>query len=156
LTELTKELKEGIASNPFREGEIYTRKIVYPICNPGKTWDAGGPWNTGYATSANKLIIFFNIKTTGVRGEDYDNFYDANKRDIKWCGKRGTHSNNPLMSNLIKGLTVPHFFARWDNTKPQFTYLGIGLIKDFEENFLSNAGKSIRFTVKCLERESEK
>ena len=52
---LTKELQEGIASNPFRVGQIYTRKIVYSICNPGKIWDKGGNWSTGYATAGKKF-----------------------------------------------------------------------------------------------------
>ena len=27
---------------------------------------------------------------------------------------------------MLNGELVPHFFARWDNTNPSFTYLGVG------------------------------
>ena len=152
---LTKELQEGIASNPFRVGQIYTRKIVYSICNPGKIWDKGGNWSTGYATAGKKLIIFMNMDTPGRTGHDYNNSYDSENREIKWCGKTGTRPDTPLIMNLIEGFSVPHFFARWDRNDPNFTYIGIGLAESFQEDYVSNAGTAIRFTLRCLEQQKD-
>ena len=154
------DLKQGIALNPFREGETYTRKSVYSICYPGQSWERGGPWASGFDnvrqdTPDKKLIIFMSIGISGRTGHDYNNSYNSEIQEIIWCGDSGSHSNQPTFANLIQGISVPHFFARWDD-KPQFKYLGIGLLKSFEENFFSSAGLVLRLKFKCLKRNLNK
>ena len=151
MKNISQEISKEINSNPFREGETYTRKIIYSICNPGQKWDRGGPWATGYATSGNKLIIFMNIGISGRTGHDYNNSYNPDSRKIEWCGKTNSNLGQKTFSDLIAGLSVPHFFARWNN-EPQFTYLGIGHVISYKENFPSQEGPTMRLKLKCLEQ----
>ena len=67
-----------------------------------------------------------NINVPGTTGHDFPNNYDHETQTIEWFGKPNTNSNQPTFVKLLNGELVPHFFARWDNTNPSFTYLGVG------------------------------
>ena len=67
-----------------------------------------------------------NINVAGRTGHDFPNSYDHETQTIEWFGKPNTNSNQPTFVKLLNGELVPHFFARWDNTNPSFTYLGVG------------------------------
>ena len=149
MTDIPETINQEISKNRFRAGEIYTRKSVYPICFPGKTWDKGGPWATGYATAGKKLIIFMNIGICSRTGHDYENSYDPDLEEIMWCGKALSNQGQPTMQGIINFSLAPHFFARWDQ-KPQFKYLVIGLMKSFKENYPSKMGPLMRYSFQCV------
>ena len=41
--------------------------------------------------------------------------------------------DQPLFQKLLEGNRTPHFFARWDNKDPQFSYLGVGNVVSFKD-----------------------
>ncbi|SVD75668.1 uncharacterized protein METZ01_LOCUS428522, partial [marine metagenome] len=101
----------------FKRGSLYTRKNIGEICFPGKGRPAGGPWDTGYVSVENNLIIFMNIGIPGKTGHDFDNNFDEETNTITWYGKPNTHSKQPTFQKLLNGEITPYFFARW-NQKP--------------------------------------
>ena len=74
-----------------------------------------------------------NIGVPGTTEHDFDNYYDHSKGVIVWYGKPKSHSNQPTFKKLLSGEMTPHFFARWDNKDPQFSYLGVGNIVSFKD-----------------------
>lgn len=133
----------------FKKGSIYTRKSIGEICYPGVGRPKGGMWDTGYAPVENNLIIFMNIGVPGRTGHDFDNHFDQKTNTIIWFGKPNTNSTQDTFAKLLSGETIPHFFARWDSTKPEFIYLGIGSFVKFEDGIQTPHGKTIKLTVTC-------
>ena len=132
----------------FKRGSIYTRKSIGEICFPGKGRPAGGNWDTGYVSVEDNLIIFMNIGVPGRTGHDFDNRFDEVSNTITWYGKPNTHSKQPTFKKLLGGETTPHFFARW-NQKPEFTYLGVGSILDFQNSVQTREGSAIELRLLC-------
>ena len=132
----------------FKRGSIYTRKSIGEICFPGKGRPAGGNWDTGYVSVEDNLIIFMNIGVPGRTGHDFDNKFDEETNTITWYGKPNTHSKQPTFKKLLEGQTTPHFFARW-NQKPEFTYLGVGSILDFQDGVQTREGVAIELRLAC-------
>jgi len=130
----------------FKRGSKYTRKSIGEICFPGVGRPAGGNWDTGYVTVEDNLIIFMNIGVPGRTGHDFDNKFDEQTNTITWYGKPNTHSGQPIFQNLLGGNLTPHFFARWDQ-KPDFTYLGVGLITSFKDDAQTKEGKAIELKL---------
>jgi len=130
----------------FKRGSKYTRKSIGEICFPGIGRPAGGNWDTGYVSVENNLIIFMNIGVPGRTGHDFDNKFDAETNTIIWYGKPNTHSKQPTFKKLLEGKTTPHFFARW-NQRPDFTYLGIGSILDFQDGIQTREGNAIELKL---------
>lgn len=130
----------------FKRGSQYTRRSIGEICFPGVGRPAGGNWDTGYVSVENNLIIFMNIGVPGRTGHDFNNKFDEETNTITWYGKPNTHSKQPLFKKLLDGLTTPHFFARWDQ-KPDFTYLGVGSILDFQDSIQTKAGNAIELKL---------
>ncbi len=117
----------------FKKGSKYSRKDIGWVCFPDKGRPAGGDWDTGYVRVEDNLIIFMNIGVPGTTEHDFDNHYDHSKGVIVWYGKPRSHSQQPTFQKLLSGEMMPHFFARWDNKDPQFTYLGIGKVVSFKD-----------------------
>lgn len=130
----------------FKRGSQYTRRSIGEICFPGVGRPAGGNWDTGYVSVENNLIIFMNIGVPGRTGHDFNNKFDEETNTITWYGKPNTHSKQPIFKKLLDGLTTPHFFARWDQ-KPDFTYLGVGSILDFQDSIQTKAGNAIELKL---------
>ena len=133
----------------FKRGFVYTRKSIGDICYPGQGITAGGNWYTGYTPFENNLIIFMNIGVAGRTGHDFDNHFDEKNNTIIWFGKPNAHSGQPTFRRLINGETTPHFFARWDSTKPEFIYLGIGSIVNYTDGVKTREGTTIKLTLTC-------
>ena len=133
----------------FKRGSTYTRKSIGEICYPGVGRPAGGNWDTGYVGVEDNLIIFMNIGVAGNTGHDFDNEFDQQTNTITWYGKPKTHSTQPTFQKLLKGETTPHFFARWDEKKPEFTYLGIGSILNFRDGVETKHGPAIELKLVC-------
>ena len=68
-----------------------------------------------------------------------------------WYGKKETPSNQTLMSSIIDGFTSVYCFGRW-NSEPEFTYLGIGKVMSYRDNFREVYNKDGSQTF-CLEFE---
>ena len=138
----------------FKKGSLYSRKNVGEICFPGRGRPSGGVWDTGYVRVRNNLIIFMNINVAGRTGHNFDNRYDGKNQTIVWFGKPKSNSKQPTFKRLINGELTPHFFARWDNTNPDFTYLGIGKIVSVEdgtptEDSKGNPAETIKIVLTC-------
>ena len=119
----------------FKKGSKYSRKDVGEVFFPGIGHPNGGDWVTGYVRVESDLIIFMNIGVPGRNSQyDYDNHYDENNETVVWYGKPRAHSGQPTFQKIFSGELTPHFFARWDSSNTQFTYLGIGKHISYEDN----------------------
>ena len=124
----------------FKKGSQYTRKEVGLIALPETGRPKGGAWDTGYVREGEKLIVFINIGVPAKTDHDFDNDFDEESGLITWFGKPNTHSRQPLFIKLLNKELIPHFFARWDNSDPKFTYLGVGSIVDFDDDAKTKSG----------------
>ena len=142
----------------FKKGSKYSRKDVGEIYFPGVGRPKGGMWDTGYVKVGSDLVIFMNIDVAGRTGHDFENNFDEENQTITWFGKPNTRSDQPLFRKLISGDLIPHFFARWDNY-PDFTYLGIGKIVNFEDGFPTldgngNPAKTVKVVLTIRDAEA--
>lgn len=114
----------------------------------------GGSWDTGYVTVGDELIVFMNIGVPGKTQHDFDNAFDEDTGVITWFGKPNTHSRQPLFQKLLNKELTGHFFARWDNKDPQFTYLGIGSIVEYDDEAETKSGiKAIKLLLSVEDAE---
>ena len=129
----------------FKKGSQYTRKDVGWVVLPETGRPKGGSWDTGYVAVDDQLIVFMNIGVPGKTAHDFDNDFNEESGLITWFGKPNTHSGQPTFEKLINKELTPHFFARWDNTDPKFTYLGIGTVVTYDDQAKTKSGiKAIR------------
>lgn len=133
----------------FKRGFEYTRKSIGEICYPGIGRPSGGNWDSGYTSFENNLIIFMNIGIPGRTGHDFDNYFDEKNNTITWFGKPNAHSNQPTFKKLLSHETIPHFFARYNSKKPEFIYIGIGSIVNYEDRVQTKEGYTIKLTLTC-------
>lgn len=132
----------------FKKGSQYTRKDVGWIVLPETGRPRGGSWDTGYVRVGNLLLVFMNIGVPGKTEHDFDNDYDEKTGLITWFGKPNSHSAQPTFQEIFSGDLVPHFFARWDNTNTNFTYLGTGNVVDYEDGAKTKTGiEAIKLTI---------
>tara|TARA_B100000989_G_scaffold187189_1_gene140822 strand:- start:1194 stop:2021 length:828 start_codon:yes stop_codon:yes gene_type:complete len=89
---------------------------------------------SGYERINEDLFAFINIGYKGHAGQIFPNKYDPETETVFWYGKKETHSNQPLMRSIIDGFTNVYCFARW-NSNPEFTFLGIGKVVNYRDNF---------------------
>jgi hypothetical protein len=138
----------------FKKGSQYTRKDIGWIVLPETGRPKGGNWDTGYVTHGNLLLVFMNIGVPGKTNHDFDNDFDEKTGLITWFGKPNTNSKQPTFQKILSGELTPHFFARWDNNDPKFTYLGIGNIVNFDDNAETKTGiKAIKLTLSVNDAE---
>ena len=132
----------------FKKGSQYTRKEVGWIVLPETGRSKGGSWDTGYVVVRDLLIVFMNIGVPGKTDHDFDNDFDEETGLITWFGKPKTHSGQPLFQKLLNKKLTTHFFARWDNNDPKFTYLGVGTVVEYEDNAYTRTGiKAIKLLL---------
>ncbi len=132
----------------FKKGSQYTRKDVGWIVLPKTGRPKGGSWDTGYVSVDNQLIVFMNIGVPGKTNHDFDNDFDEESGLITWFGKPKTHSGQPLFQKLLNKELTAHFFARWDNKDPNFTYLGVGSIVKYDDEAETRSGiKAIKLLL---------
>lgn len=124
----------------FKKGSKYTRKEVGWIVLPETGRPKGGSWDTGYVRIGDVLLVFMNIGVPGRTNHDFDNEYDEDTGTITWFGKPKSHSKQPIFCGLLDGSLTPHFFARWDNTDPKFTYLGVGKVVNYADGAITKSG----------------
>ncbi|OOZ47033.1 hypothetical protein BOW39_13110 [Solemya velum gill symbiont] len=124
----------------FKRGSKYTRKDIGWIYLPETGRPKGGSWDTGYVRVENDLIIFMNIGVPGKTEHDFDNRYDEETETIVWYGKPNAHSQQPTFQDLLSGKLTLHFFARWDNKDPQFTYIGVGKVIEYKDGAVTKSG----------------
>ena len=131
----------------FKNYAKYSRDDVWAICYPETKRPKGGNWDTGYTRLKSPLdsilIVFMNIGIPGLTGHDFPNNYDIELNEVTWYGKPNTHSDQPLMRELIKGKVKPFFFARCDNKVREFNFLGEGVLKSFKDNIKVPSGISM-------------
>jgi hypothetical protein len=133
----------------FTKGTQYSRKEIWNVYHP-QSGDKpkGGNWDTGYVIEGEHLIAFLNIDAAGRTGHDFENAYDPDNELVTWFGKPNTHSRQPTFSKLLTGVLTPLFFARWDNKKTDFTFLGTGKILSFEDGIsIPNDQSAIKLIV---------
>ena len=106
---------------------------------------------SGYERINEDLFAFINIGYQGHAGQIYPNKYDPQTETLMWYGKKETHSKQPLMRSIIDGFTTVYCFARW-NPDPEFTYLGIGKVVSYRDDFREVFNKDGSNTF-CLEFE---
>jgi len=132
----------------FKKGSKYTRKDVGWVVLPETGRPKGGAWDTGYVIVGDQLIVFMNIGVPGKTEHDFDNDFDEESGLITWFGKPNTHSGQPLFIKLLNKQLTPHFFARWDNKDPNFTYLGIGSVVKYDDAAETKSGiKAIKLLL---------
>jgi len=132
----------------FKKGSQYTRKEVGWIVLPENGRPKGGAWDTGYVVVGDQLIVFMNIGVPGKTKHDFDNEFNEESGLITWFGKPNSHSGQPLFIKLINKELTPHFFARWDNKDPKFTYLGTGSIVKYDDDAKTKSGiKAIKLLL---------
>lgn len=137
------------AFSRFLKGSQLTRSEIWSSFHPGAgAKPKGGSWDTGYVIEGDELIAFINIGAAGRTGHDFDNNYDAESELVTWFGKPNSHSGQPTFQKLLHGKLFPHFFARWDSKNTKFTYLGVGKILSYENNFpIENNRTTIKLQV---------
>jgi 5-methylcytosine-specific restriction endonuclease McrA len=133
----------------FLKGSQLTRNEIWQSFHPNQgSKPQGGNWDTGYTVEGDELIAFLNIGAIGRTGHDFENSYDADSELVTWFGKTNSHSQQPIFRKLIDGILSPHMFARWDSSNTIFTYLGLGKIISYQDNFpIQNNKKTIRLEV---------
>lgn len=132
----------------FKKGSQYTRKDVGWIILPETGRSKGGSWDTGYVVVNDLLIVFMNIGVPGKTNHDFDNEFDEESGLITWFGKPNTHSGQPLFQKLLNKDLTAHFFARWDNKDPKFTYLGNGNVVRYDDEAETQSGiKAIKLLL---------
>ena len=89
-----------------------------------------------------------NIGVAGTTGHDFDNSFDEVNKVVTWYGQNKAHSKQPTFNKLIKGQLTPRLFARTNN-RDDFTYLGIGSIKEYKNDVKIKEGSSIRIKFAC-------
>jgi len=138
----------------FSKGAHYTRSDVWKHYHPNSgEKPKGGNWDTGWVREGSDLIAFLNIDSAGRTGHDFANAYDPEEEVLIWYGKPETHSNQPLVKDMIDGVLNIHFFARWDSKNIRFIYLGEGTIVSFEDGTpIQNDKTAIRFVVSLSSR----
>ena len=149
-------------SQEFKKGCLYTRSDIYNLYF-GEPLPLKGTanWKTGYVQPQNSkdLIVFMNIDVPGKSGHNYPNKYNPHNKTIEWFGKTNSNSQQPTFLKLISKEIIPHFFARWDNKKREFLYLGIGKNFQFEDNYPTKTSegkdaKCLKVTLNCDDSEN--
>ena len=143
----------------FLKHSTYTRFQVYKEVT-GEDNPTFNIARTGYGRIKNDLFIFMNIGIPGVAGIDYKNHYDERTEAVSWCGKKGTHSGQPQMQEIINGELNLYLFARWDRDTQDWTYLGQAKYISFKDNVPvvdanDNETFCIEFQLTCADLEGD-
>tara|TARA_B100000989_G_scaffold290065_1_gene262734 strand:- start:642 stop:2123 length:1482 start_codon:yes stop_codon:yes gene_type:complete len=96
----------------FNKKSKYSRHDVNKIATGSDEQPNFDMARTGYGKIDDNLFIFMNIGIPGTDGMDYKNHYDERTEAVSWCAKKGTHSEQPLMKEIINGELNLYLFAR--------------------------------------------
>lgn len=118
----------------FIKQKKYRRQEVWEIVKGKQTKMSLNFNRSGYERIDEDLFAFINIGYKGNAGQIFPNKYDPKTETLFWYGKQETHSKQPLMKSIIDGFIKIYCFARWD-PKPEFTFLGIGRVVNYKDNF---------------------
>ena len=135
----------------FIKQQKYSRQEVWEAVKGKKTKMSLNFNRSGYERINEDLFAFINIGYKGNAGQIFPNKYDPNTETLFWYGKQETHSKQPLMKSIIDGFTTIYCFARW-NPKPEFTFLGVGRVISYNDNF-TNVFKEDGTQTFCIEFE---
>lgn len=115
----------------FISGKEYTRKEVKSIIGHPVPNSVGGIWGTGYASFDDSYFIFANINVAGRTGHDYNNILTDNS--LYWYSKNTDSIHTPTLKKMLSGEHKIYIFTRYDNSLPQFTFQGLGYVKDYTD-----------------------
>ena len=134
----------------YSRSEVHQAYLKKPLPSKGT-----GNWTTSYVRPKNStdLIVFLNIDSPGRTGHDFENEYNKKKGKVIWFGKPNSHSKQPIIKKVINFELEVKFFVRWKNDQ-KFTFIGNGKVTDFEDNFISNEGKTIKLTSEIYNKKS--
>lgn len=118
----------------FVKHQKYRRQEVWETVKGSNEKMSRNFHQSGYERIDEDLFAFINIDYQGHAGQIFPNKYDSETETLMWYGKKQTHSDQPLMRSIIDGFTQVYCFARW-NIDPEFTYLGIGKVISYRDNF---------------------
>tara|TARA_B100000963_G_scaffold162079_1_gene140930 strand:+ start:518 stop:1333 length:816 start_codon:yes stop_codon:yes gene_type:complete len=117
----------------LKKGSEYSRREVYQTITDSEKSPSYHFLQTGYGRVDEDMFLFINFDFKGEGGHIFPNEFNKEEELLTWYGKKETHSEQPLMRNLINGSYTPYCFGRWDSDS-KFTFLGIGKILDYKNN----------------------
>ena len=118
----------------FTKHEKYRRQEIWEMVKGKDQRMSRNFQQSGYERIDEDLFAFINIGFEGNAGKIFPNKYDRDSEKLMWYGKKETHSKQPLMRSIIDGFTTVYCFGRWSED-PEFTFLGIGKVISFQDNF---------------------
>ena len=141
----------------FKRATKYSRADVYQKVTGKKDKLPFNFHRTGYGRIDENLFAFINIGFEGHAGKIFENKFDKTAERLIWYGKKKSHSNQPLMKELIDGSLSLQCFARWEDND-DFTYLGVGKILDYRDGAVvidadGNETTCIEFTISTRKRD---
>ena len=136
---------------PFVKQNQYTRHQIWKTVKGEDEKMSRNFQQSGYERINEDLFAFINIGYKGHAGQIFPNKWDPDTETLMWYGKKETHSGQPLMKSIIDGFTTLYCFARW-NSDPEFTFLGVGKVVNYTDNFTEVFNKDGTRTF-CLEFE---
>lgn len=119
----------------FIKNEKYRRQEIWNIVKGSDEKMTLNFQQSGYERINEDLFAFANIGYEGHAGQIFPNKYHPETEVLEWYGKKKTHSDQPLMRNIINGFLAVRCFARW-NSDPEWTYLGIGKVMGYSDSQL--------------------
>lgn len=136
----------------FSKNNTYTREEIWSAAGMSGKQEFNFA-RTGYGRIEDNVFTFINIGFKGHAEKIFENKFDEETETLIWYGKKKSHSQQPLIRNIIDGEYNLYCFARWDNT-PEFRYLGIGKVLDYKDgaSVIDKDGKEttcIRFRLSC-------
>jgi len=141
----------------FNKNQTYRRQEIWNHVTGGNKKMTRNFQQSGYERIGEDLFAFINIGSKGKAGKIFPNKYDEKTESLFWYGKQKTHSDQPLMRDIISGFLTVYCFARWDDTKPEWKYLGIGKVINFLDNqqVYDSSGKEtfcLGFELNCNDK----
>lgn len=136
----------------FEIGEKYSRKKIRALLKIADPNNVGGIWATGYVKHLDSYYIFATISNAGRTGHNYENNLSDNI--LYWYTKNRDNFYVPTIQNMVSGKYSVHIFTRYDSNDSEFTYKGLGFIKDFENGKPAFISWEIVSSKKALENNS--
>ena len=118
-------------SPKFIKNNNYTREEIWSAAGMSGKQEFNFA-RTGYGRIGDNVFAFINIGFKGHAEKIFENKFDEETETLIWYGKKKSHSQQPLIINIIEGEFNLYCFARWDNA-PEFRYLGIGKVLDYKD-----------------------
>ncbi|MGN2271671.1 HNH endonuclease [Priestia megaterium] len=114
----------------FVVGEKYSRKDVKAFIKHPEPNKVGGTWGTGYASFKDAYFLFVNLDTAGRTGHNYPNLLI--KESLYWYSK-GESIHSQTLNLMMSGKKEIYIFTRRNSNNVNFTFQGLGYVKDYED-----------------------